>query len=102
MAAKEKNSTGTRKSTLHRLTVPDGGEVELRTLVRPHYLDRPGYQVREFAWEGVTGLLVNGESPGTAPTGARLSSGSPAWRSTNGITLLRAWWSCAPSAACTP
>ncbi|WP_416486101.1 DUF6119 family protein [Streptomyces sp. CL12] len=63
MAAKEKSSTGTRKSTLHRLAVPNGGEVEFRTLVRPHYLDRPGYQVREFAWEGVTGLLVNGGIP---------------------------------------
>lgn len=58
-----KKTTGTRKSTLHRLVVPDGGAVELRALLRPHYLDRAGYQVREFRWPGVTGLLVNGGIP---------------------------------------
>jgi uncharacterized protein (TIGR04141 family) len=63
VTTKEKSSTSTRKSTLHRLTVPDGGEAELRALVRPRYLDRPGYQVRDFAQEGVTGLLVNGGIP---------------------------------------
>ncbi|MFC4612913.1 transposase [Streptomyces maoxianensis] len=91
----KKKSTGTRKSTLHRLTVPDGGEIELRTLVRPHYLDRPGYQVREFAREGVTGLLVNGGTPETVPTGARPSNGSPAWRSTSAITPLPGSYSAA-------
>ncbi|MFI1828413.1 DUF6119 family protein [Streptomyces sp. NPDC020412] len=60
MNVKKKSKTGTRKSTLHRLTVPDDGDIELRALVRSHYLDRPGYQVREFAQEHVTGLLVNG------------------------------------------
>ncbi|MGW5348902.1 DUF6119 family protein [Streptomyces sp. NPDC004031] len=58
-----KKATGTRKSTLHRLVVPDGGTVELRSLVRRHYLDRPGYQAREFGRPGVTGLLVNGGIP---------------------------------------
>lgn len=62
MDAKQQN-TGTRKSTLHRLTVPDGRPVDLRALVRPRYLSRPGYQVREFSREGVTGLLVNGGIP---------------------------------------
>jgi hypothetical protein len=58
-----KKTTGTRKSTLHRLVVPDGRAVELRSLVRPHYLERTGYQVREFSRPGVTGLLVNGGIP---------------------------------------
>ena len=62
MDAKQQN-TGTRKSTLHRLTVPDGQPVDLRALVRPRYLSRPGYQVRDFSREGVTGLLVNGGIP---------------------------------------
>ena len=63
MPEQKKRQSGTRKSTLHRLAVPDGGTVELRQLVRDRYLNHPDYQVRKFTQEGVEGLLINGGIP---------------------------------------
>jgi uncharacterized protein (TIGR04141 family) len=63
MTSHQQRKPATRKSTLHRLKVPDGQTVELRDLVRSHYLDRPGYQARPFSREGIEGLLITGGIP---------------------------------------
>ncbi|MGX1762424.1 DUF6119 family protein [Streptomyces lydicus] len=59
----KKRKSSTRKSTLHRLKVPDGRTVELRDLIRAHYLEREGYTLQEFSRPGVEGLLVTGGIP---------------------------------------
>lgn len=53
----------TRKSTLHRLAIPAGHAIPLREFVRSSYLERPGYQARDFSYVGVDGLLVTGGLP---------------------------------------
>ncbi|MGI5253558.1 DUF6119 family protein [Actinacidiphila glaucinigra] len=63
MSSQKKRNPATRKSTLHRLTIPDGQTVQLRGFVRSHYLKRPGYQARDFSREGIEGLLVTGGVP---------------------------------------
>ncbi|MFC6064106.1 DUF6119 family protein [Streptomyces ochraceiscleroticus] len=55
--------SSTRKSTLHRLKVPDGRKAELRDLIRAHYLEREGYTLQEFSRPGIEGLLVTGGIP---------------------------------------
>ncbi|MFF2627329.1 DUF6119 family protein [Kitasatospora griseola] len=54
-------STGTRKSTLYRFAaVPDN---DLRSLVRPSYLERPDFQSQGFSHGDAVGLLVTGGIP---------------------------------------
>ena len=69
---KPKKPPTTRKTSLYRLT--DDGTGDLRSLVRPRYLDRDGFQAREVEHGSVRGLLVTGTvSPGPADWCAALA-----------------------------
>jgi uncharacterized protein (TIGR04141 family) len=69
---KQKQPPTTRKTSLYRLT--DDGTADLRSLVRPRYLDRDGFQAREVEHGPVRGLLVTGTvSPGPADWCATLA-----------------------------
>lgn len=48
MGRTRKPRSATRKSTLHRLKVPEGATPKLRSFVRERYLDSDDYQAREF------------------------------------------------------
>ncbi|SCD31203.1 sporadically distributed protein, TIGR04141 family [Streptomyces sp. ScaeMP-e83] len=63
MGSTRKHQSATRKSTLHRLKVPDGSALELSRFVRDRYLDSDDYQTREFTRRGITGLLITGGVP---------------------------------------
>lgn len=86
MSNTQQRKHATRKSTLHRLRVPQGEGVDLRDLVRDRYLESPDHTVRDFTVEGIEGLLVTGESPVNGPTGAPRSRPSPASRSASAAT----------------
>ncbi|MFJ9127662.1 DUF6119 family protein [Streptomyces sp. NPDC102340] len=61
--SQKKARASTRKSTLHRLKAPDGRHVELRDLIRAHYLEREGFLLQQFSRPGIEGLLVTGGIP---------------------------------------
>ncbi|MDA4888397.1 TIGR04141 family sporadically distributed protein [Streptomyces sp. MS2A] len=63
MSNAQQRKHATRKSTLHRLRVPQGEGVGLRDLVRDRYLESPDHTVRDFTAEGIEGLLVTGGVP---------------------------------------
>ncbi|MFB7374184.1 DUF6119 family protein [Streptomyces sp. NPDC056222] len=48
---------------MHRLTVPDGGDLELRNFVRDKYLDSDHYRTRDFLRQDIEGLLITGGVP---------------------------------------
>ncbi|MFD8363416.1 DUF6119 family protein [Streptomyces hygroscopicus] len=63
MDSTRKLRSTTRKSTLHRLKVPEGTTPELHRFVRDRYLDGDDYRVREFTRQGIEGLLITGGVP---------------------------------------
>ncbi|WCN07388.1 TIGR04141 family sporadically distributed protein (plasmid) [Streptomyces sp. M92] len=63
MSSTRQRKHTTRKSTLHRLKVPQGEVADLRGLVRNRYLESPDHTVRDFTAEGIEGVLVTGGVP---------------------------------------
>ncbi|MEU2974436.1 DUF6119 family protein [Nocardiopsis alba] len=62
---KNKKPPTTRRTSLYRLT--DDGDPDLRSLIRPRYLDQEGFQARPVHQGPLRGLLVTGTTaPGPA------------------------------------